>query len=117
MTLSILENGRVVEVNRSFTELTGFTREELVGKTSVELGIVTEGDWEKLREALKENWRFRSIQITVGAKWGPRPALVSGEVVELSGGSTDLGNDLREILVTDARGRTHELEWEELEVA
>jgi len=43
--------------------------------------------------------------------------LRSGEVVELSGGSTDLGNDLREILVTDARGRTHELEWEELEVA
>jgi len=43
--------------------------------------------------------------------------LRSGEVVELSGGSTDLGTDLREILVTDSRGRTHELEWEDLEVA
>jgi len=43
--------------------------------------------------------------------------LRSGQVVELSGGSTDLGNDIREILVTDARGRTHEVEWEELEVA
>jgi PAS domain S-box-containing protein len=83
MTLVHLEDGRVVEVNRSFTELTGFTREEILGRTSLELGILTEEDREKLREALQQEGRFRSMEITVGAKGGPRPALVSGEVVEL----------------------------------
>jgi hypothetical protein len=40
--------------------------------------------------------------------------LRSGTIVELSGGSTDLGDDLRELLVTDSRGRTEDLEWEEI---
>jgi PAS domain S-box-containing protein len=86
MVLSILEDGRVVEVNRSFTELTGFTREELVGKTSVELGLVTLEDRERFQEALQEQGRFRSMEVTVGTKSGPRFALVSGEVVELDSG-------------------------------
>lgn len=40
--------------------------------------------------------------------------LRSGRTVTLSGGSTDLGSDLRDVLVTDERGRTVELEWEDL---
>jgi len=44
-----------------------------------------------------------------------RLELRSGLVVELEGGATDLGRDLREILVKDLRGRVVELEWEDLE--
>jgi hypothetical protein len=40
--------------------------------------------------------------------------LRSGKTVTLSGGATDLGSDLREVLVMDGRGRTVELEWEDL---
>lgn len=41
--------------------------------------------------------------------------LRSGQLVTLTGGSTDLGTDLREILVSDTRGRVEELEWRDLE--
>ena len=41
--------------------------------------------------------------------------LRSGKVVELEGGSTDLGGDLREVLVKTSRGDVVELEWENLE--
>ncbi len=44
-----------------------------------------------------------------------RLELRSGLVVELEGGATDLGRDVREILVKDLRGEVVELEWEELE--
>jgi len=40
--------------------------------------------------------------------------LRSGREVELTGGSTDLGTDLRDILVEDPGGRVNELEWEDL---
>ncbi len=41
--------------------------------------------------------------------------LRSGEVLELWGGSTDLGTNLRELVVEIPRGGSVELEWEELE--
>ncbi len=41
--------------------------------------------------------------------------LRSGEVVELQGGSTDLGTDLRELVVDVPGAGTVELEWEELD--
>jgi hypothetical protein len=44
-----------------------------------------------------------------------RLELRSGLVVELEEGATDLGRDLREILVTDATGRIVKLEWEDLQ--
>jgi hypothetical protein len=45
-----------------------------------------------------------------------RLELRSGLVVELEGGATDLGGDLREILVKEPQGDVVELEWEDLEV-
>ncbi|HUL62129.1 MAG TPA: PAS domain S-box protein [Methanocella sp.] len=39
--ISTIDEGRIVEVNDRFCALTGFAREELVGRTSTGLGIVT----------------------------------------------------------------------------
>jgi hypothetical protein len=44
-----------------------------------------------------------------------RVELRSGRVVELEGGSTDLGTELREILVSGGPGKVARLQWEELE--
>ncbi|MGD2123648.1 MAG: hypothetical protein PVJ76_17990, partial [Gemmatimonadota bacterium] len=43
-----------------------------------------------------------------------RLELRSGLVVELEGGATDIGRDLREILVNEATGGVVELKWEDL---
>src|SRR5262245_16925025 len=39
ITLTSLSDGRFIEVNDSFVRLSGFSREESVGKTPVELGL------------------------------------------------------------------------------
>jgi hypothetical protein len=44
-----------------------------------------------------------------------RVELRSGREVELEGGSTDLGTEVREILVAEASGKVTRLEWGELE--
>jgi hypothetical protein len=44
-----------------------------------------------------------------------RLELRSGGDVVLTGGSTDLGTDLRGVLVTSSSGRTREFEWEDIE--
>ncbi len=39
VTLSYLSNGQFLEVNDSFVKLTGYTREEALGRTSIDLGL------------------------------------------------------------------------------
>ncbi|MFL6276161.1 MAG: PAS domain S-box protein [Blastocatellia bacterium] len=39
MTITSLRSGRLLEVNETFTRLSGFTREEAVGRTTLELGV------------------------------------------------------------------------------
>ena len=40
ITVSTIASGQILEVNKSFTKMFGFTREEVLGKTAVELGII-----------------------------------------------------------------------------
>src|SRR5208283_1363637 len=39
--ISELESGRIIDVNESYERLTGFRREEVIGRTSVEIGTFT----------------------------------------------------------------------------
>jgi PAS domain S-box-containing protein len=39
MTITSLRTGRLIEVNETFTRLSGYTREEAVGRTTLELGV------------------------------------------------------------------------------
>ncbi len=39
MAISTVADGRFVEVNRAFGETTGFTRDEVIGRTSADLNL------------------------------------------------------------------------------
>ncbi len=67
-------DGRYLWVNDAFIELTGFTREEAVGKTSVELGLWTSEQRAEFVAPLKDA-PHRSLEITVHGKDG-RPIRV-----------------------------------------
>lgn len=88
MTISSLEDGRFIDVNDRFSEMTGFSREEAIDKTATELGL-----WESTaqRDQVREIRRdqegaFEGLEIQMRTKAGERlVALVSAEVVALSG--------------------------------
>src|SRR5690242_9208173 len=39
MILTAMETGRIIDVNESALTLTGYTREEIIGRTSLDLGV------------------------------------------------------------------------------
>ena len=66
-----LVDGRFLDVNREFTRTLGYTREEALGKTTVELGVWTQ---RSLRRSLDREVRtkgfYRSVEVELRAKDG-----------------------------------------------
>lgn len=63
VSISTLEEGRFLEVNQTGLEITGFDRDELVGHTSVELGIFAPREREQLKRALLQGSRVSGMEI------------------------------------------------------
>src|SRR5262249_15672591 len=87
MSISSFEEGRYIDVNERFLEVTGYTREEVIGRTSLDLNI-----WEnpaaraELIDTLKERGTVRNLETKFGAKGaGVRILLWSAELIELGG--------------------------------
>ena len=87
MSLTTVAEGRYVDVNESFLQMSGYTREEVIGHTSLELNI-----WETSEhradfiKRLKQQERIVNCEIRVRTKDGSmRVLLSSAEKLELSG--------------------------------
>jgi PAS domain S-box-containing protein len=84
--LSALEDGRFLDVNEELPRVTGFTREELIGKTSVELGWFDLEGRQRMLALLRERGRVIGIDLDLRTKDGRRlEALFSAEVVVIGG--------------------------------
>lgn len=69
--ISRLKDGVYTDVNRGFTHLLGYTPEEVIGKSSVELGIWTSGERKKLfSDDLMIHGTFRDREIQIKKKGG-----------------------------------------------
>ncbi len=75
---------RFLEVNESFTELTGYGADEVVGRSSTELKMwSSDGDPKRLRDALKEHGEFRDLELSLHTKAGEtRHISGSGKVID-----------------------------------
>jgi PAS domain S-box-containing protein len=88
LTISSLTTGKLLEVNETFVETTGFSREEAVGKTTVELGL-----WADLDERTEEMETVREIGSVRNAEYlfhtrrGDIYGLLSAEQIEIGGES------------------------------
>ncbi len=70
-SLSRLPDGVIVEVNETFERAFGYTKQEVVGKTSMELGINPDSEGRaRILAALKEQGSVRNLELTLRTKSG-----------------------------------------------
>jgi PAS domain S-box-containing protein len=85
--LSTLADGRCVDANEAYARLTGYTREELVGKTTVELSIwLSAEERQRVVTELAQKGHLENVELTLRKKNGEFiNTLSSGEVITLDG--------------------------------
>jgi|GEM_PF-736683 len=87
--MSIVEHqsGRYIDVNESFLENSGYSREEVLGRTTLDIGIYADSrERDRLRDVLAEHGRIRNAEVHRRTKSGEtRVALTSSEMIEING--------------------------------
>ncbi|MEO5800160.1 MAG: PAS domain S-box protein [Gemmatimonadales bacterium] len=87
ITIASYPDGPYIDVSEGFENLTGYTREESVGRTAEELGIFQgPGDRAALLAAVRATGAARGHEITFTTRAGDRRAvLVSADLIQLDG--------------------------------
>ncbi|MEH1801584.1 MAG: PAS domain S-box protein [Nostoc sp.] len=87
ITISTLQEGRFIEVNDSFVKLSGYERDEAIGKTSFELNFwVHDRDRLNLVQELQTTGVARNLEVEFRQKSGEIiTTLLSAEVIDLNG--------------------------------
>ena len=93
LSISVLEDGRLVEVNTAFSQLTGYSQSEVLGKTSLELGLWAIPDHRTtMAQTLRERGALRDLETRFRKKSGEIcDVLLSLELIELRGKPCVLG--------------------------
>ncbi|HYC63359.1 MAG TPA: PAS domain S-box protein, partial [Reyranellaceae bacterium] len=88
MTISTVAEGRYIDVNAASSRASGVPREEMIGKTTTELGFYADpGQFAKVRELLAKDGQFTDLETRLTGRNGTRTFLLSGALVELRGES------------------------------
>lgn len=87
LILTGLNDGRFMEVNNSFTNTFGYSREEAVGHTTLEFGIwITQDDRNRFVNALQKNGYVHNAQLDMRTKKGDTVSmLASAELIDVAG--------------------------------
>jgi PAS domain S-box-containing protein len=134
ITLSKLETGEFVEVNEGFVRISGYSSEEAIGRTAIELGIWSQANQRaELLAGLLAGKQVHSLETVLSTKDGAKRAvLISLEIIDLGGEKhmLTIGRDiterkqaegeirrLNESLEQRVKDRTRELERSNEELA
>ena len=87
IVLSRASDGRLIDVNEAFEKLVGYTREEALGRTAMELKLWANlADCDRLLASLRANRRLRGEEVQFVAKSGEKiTCLLSAETIEVDG--------------------------------
>jgi PAS domain S-box-containing protein len=111
MSITSLRDHRHLEVNEAAVRHSGYTREELLGRTKPELGLwVAREQREEMVRRLREEGRVRDFEVTFQTRRGPRRLLVNSDVITFGGEpavlsvSVDITERTQEEALSRARG-------------
>jgi PAS domain S-box-containing protein len=87
MALTGFNDDRYLDVNSSFISMSGYEREDIIGRTTAELGVwVERSEWVRLTNELKRFREVRNHEVRFLSKSGePRVLLASAEILDLKG--------------------------------
>lgn len=87
MAISRVSDGRVIEVNPAFLKSYGFKREEVIGRTTTELGLWQHaGQRAEILRSLRQTGQLRDFEADIHDKTGHlRSLIVNADIIELGG--------------------------------
>jgi PAS domain S-box-containing protein len=86
VVITAVEDGAILEANESFLRMSGYTSEEILGRTTVEIGWVDAKARRDLVETLRAHGHIHRTQLFLMAKDGRQvDCLFNGELIEIGG--------------------------------
>lgn len=86
MSIVRAEGDVIIEVNRAYTALTGWSREEILGKTCTEAGFfITPAELQATLAELRAAGQLNPIELTAVFKTGPKTLLSSASLISFNG--------------------------------
>jgi PAS domain S-box-containing protein len=84
IAISELDTGRFIEVNDAATRIFGYTRPELIGKSAIELGILSKEDRDHFIDQIQKQGRVSQYELLERRKSGEQyNALVNADTISL----------------------------------
>lgn len=103
--ISRLSDGRFLECNRGFLEISGYTREEAIGHSAQELGVwANRGELREYMRRLRAEGHIRQMEMTLRNKAGRLIPHLATAVVTRIGGEPciiTIGHDITELKRTE----------------
>jgi PAS domain S-box-containing protein len=118
LTLSSTKNDQYIDVNKTFERLTGWRRDEVIGRTALEIGLWTPADGVHLAKQLLAEGSVPNVEARYRVRDGSiRIGLSTAEAIELNGEPCMLAvtADITERKQTEERLREYESVVESLE--
>ncbi len=92
--LSRIEDGEVIEINDSFTKISGYTKSEIVGKDAREINIWSKpDDRNRFIEAMRKDGFVRNIEVQLRHK--------SGKMIDVMGGGAIIKVGNSDLMATE----------------
>ncbi len=85
LIISRLADGKFIDVNEAACQIYGYDRTDIIGHTSLELGIIDAEDRRKIVENLNAYGYLRNLELTIHASGGPRTVLAAMDLLDLFG--------------------------------
>lgn len=86
LSLSEIDTGKFIEVNETACSLSGFSRNEVIGKTSIEMGWISRDDRKRIQTILKNEGMVKDLQLELHSKNGTKITVsYSANIIEIDG--------------------------------